>query len=450
VNNFNYQLPLRFGNYNLFDHIGKGGMAEIFLAKTRTGLGVDRLCVIKRILPDLNQDKNFCEMIIKEAKLCANLSHANVVQTFELGQIENQYYIAMEYVEGVDLNRMLGLLSKARKTLPLPFALYIITETLKGLDYAHRRTDDKGNPLNIIHRDVSPTNVLISTQGEVKLCDFGIAKVALDELNCDIQHVDEHHLKGKIAYMSPEHIAGEPIDKRSDLYAAGILLWELLNGRRLFKSKNEDETLQKAKEAVVPPVVDRGFAEFEMLYAIVKKALEKSPDLRFQSGREFIRAIDEYLHITGQHISQLRFSHFLMENYGDELLAQRRSREQNLSKISESEDESSEGNKPKEGEASSTESENVFTRSLLTDFDEDEIKIKEDKEEAKEELRSIKDTDSSSIEKPEEILNRADTNIWNKAFLLKRIKRIPVSVWIAVALGIVGMSAILIYFLKSA
>lgn len=326
------QLPARFGSYYLFDLIGKGGMAEIFLAKTFTSLGTERLCVIKRILPHLNADVSFCEMLIQEAKLCARLSHANVVQTYELGQIDNSYYIAMEYVEGVDLNRLLGLLSRAQIALPLQFALYILVETLRGLDYAHRLTDAEDVELGIIHRDVSPTNVLISTEGEIKLCDFGIAKVALHDVGAE-HHLDEYHLKGKVAYMAPEHVLGKKIDLRADLFAAGILLWELLSGRRLYKSKDEDETLRRARAAEIPPLVDRGFPEYEMLAAVVHKALSRDPRQRFQTGQEFIRALEDYMHESGQIVSQLRFSNFLMDNFGESLMMQRRERERSLADL---------------------------------------------------------------------------------------------------------------------
>ena len=326
------QLPAKFGPYWLYEIIGKGGMAEIFLAKTFTALGTERQCVIKRILPQLNADVAFCEMLIKEAKLCARLSHANIVQTYELGQIEDQFYIAMEYVEGVDLNRLLGLLSRLGTALPLQFALYVIVEALRGLDYAHRLSDSTGAPLGIIHRDVSPTNVLISTEGEVKLCDFGIAKVAFDDLEGE-QRLDAYHLKGKVAYMAPEHIEGKPIDRRADLYAAGILLWELLQGRRLYKSKDEDETLRRARAAEVPPIEDRGFKDHAALAAIAAKALARDPADRYQTGGEFIRALEDYVHATQQTMSQLKFADFLMENFGESLLQQRRERERHLGEL---------------------------------------------------------------------------------------------------------------------
>jgi len=322
------ELPARFGSFYLFDRIGSGGMAEIYLSKTFTALGTDRLCVIKRILPQLNADASFCEMLVHEAKLCSHLSHANVVQTYDLGQFDGQYYIAMEYVEGFDLNQLLGLLSRAKLALPLQFALYIVIEALRGLNYAHRLPAPDGKPLGIIHRDVSPTNVLISTDGDVKLCDFGIAKAALGDMGK--QHLDEYHLKGKFAYMAPEHVAGEEIDRRADLFAAAILLWELLSGRRLYKTKNEDETLRRAREAEIQPLVDRGFPVFEQLESLVNKALARDPDDRFQSGQEFIAALEDYMHTAGLIVSQLKLAEFLMDNFGEDLTRQRRERELNL------------------------------------------------------------------------------------------------------------------------
>jgi serine/threonine-protein kinase len=331
VSETDQKLPSKFGSFYLYDHLGSGGMAEIFLAKVFTDLGAERSCAIKRILPDLSSDNSFGEMLINEAKLCSRLSHANIVQTYDLGNQDGLYYIAMEYVEGFDLNRLLSLLSKAGIALPLQFSLYIIIEILNGLDYAHRLTNQKGNPLEIIHRDVSPTNVLISTQGEVKVCDFGIAKAALGDL--EAQTIDAYHLKGKVAYMSPEHLNHEEIDSRADLYAAGILLWELLSGRRLFKAKDEDETLRRAKASEVPILENRGFPEYEMLAGIVIKALEKEPLDRFQTGQKCIHAIHEYMQKAGLVVSQLKFSDFLMENFGESLLEQRGAREQSLQRL---------------------------------------------------------------------------------------------------------------------
>lgn len=334
-------LPARFGSFYLFDLIGKGGMAEIFLAKTFTGLGTQRLSVIKRVLPLFSEDKIFCEMLIAEAKLCARLSHANVVHTHDLGVIEDQYYIAMEYVEGFDLNQLLGLLARAKTALPLQFGIYIIMKTLRGLDYAHRLTDSNGAPLGIIHRDVSPTNVLISTEGDIKVCDFGIAKATMSDVGQ--VHLDEYHLKGKVAYMAPEAIAAQPVDRRSDLYAAGILLWELLSGKRLYKRKDEDETLALARAAEASPLVDQGFPEYEVLAGITGRALAKNPDERFQTGLEFIDALAEYLHRSGLIVSQLKFADFLMDHFGEGLCERRRERETVLEQLDEFRQRSSRG-----------------------------------------------------------------------------------------------------------
>ncbi len=331
MNDTNQSLPVKFGSVYLYDMIGKGGMAEIFLAKGFTDLGTEHLTVIKRILPGLSDRPGFGDMLINEAKLCSLLSHANVVQTYDLGQIDGQYFIGMEYVEGFDLNRLLGLLARSKMSIPLSFALYIIVETLRGLDYAHRVTNEKGEPLGIIHRDVSPTNVLISVDGNVKVCDFGIAKVTL---STDVEElVDEYHLKGKTAYMAPEHLNGEAVDCRSDLYATGILLWELLSGKRLFKSKDENETLRRAKTAEVPPLTNSEFPNFDKLSSIVMKALEKEPSKRFQNGREFIDALEEYMHSVGIIVSSIKFSDFLMDNFGESLVRQRMEREEKLGEL---------------------------------------------------------------------------------------------------------------------
>ncbi len=327
-------LPVRFSSFYLYDLIGLGGMAEIFLAKEFTGLGTEHLTVIKRILPHLTDREGFGDMLINEAKMCSQLSHANVVQTYDLGIADNQYYIGMEYVEGFDLNRLLGLMARAKLAMPLQFAIFIIIETLRGLDYAHRVATDDGELLGIIHRDVSPTNVLISVDGNVKLCDFGIAKVTLADDAAE--YVDEYHLKGKVAYMSPEHLNGETVDIRSDLYAAGILLWELLSGRRLFKSKDEEVTLKRAKNAILQPLRDHGFPNFKKLNDIVKKALQRNPDDRYQTGREFIDALEEYMHESGFIVSSIKFSDFLMDHFGEDLLKQRSEREKKLTQLLES------------------------------------------------------------------------------------------------------------------
>src|ERR1700689_2914015 len=228
-------LPRSFGRYALFDFIGKGGMAEIYLARQKTELGATRLCVVKQILPGLAGDSQFSEMLVHEAKLAARLSQANVVQVFDLGRADDRLFIAMEYVEGFDLNDLLGRCSRARVALPFELAVHVVREALRGLDYAHRRRDDAGRPLGIVHRDVSPSNLLVSFDGEVKVCDFGIAHANDTVRSGATRHELEEAIRGEAGYMSPEHARGESIDGRADVFAAGIVLWELAAGRRMYR-----------------------------------------------------------------------------------------------------------------------------------------------------------------------------------------------------------------------
>ena len=315
-------LPLQLGPFLLFDKIGQGGMAEIFLATSEGALGQRRLVVIKKVRPGLAADPQFAEMLVEEAKLCAALRHQNVVQVLDLGRIDGQLFIAMEYVEGFDLNDLLRRCTKAKLPLPAEFAFFVILETLCALDYAHRAADSSGSPLGIIHRDVSPTNVLISTEGEVKLCDFGIARAVLRDGS-----LNEGALKGKFGYMAPEHARGEPVDRRSDLFAAGILLWELVSGRRLYRGKDANETLELARAAVVPPLPDRGLPNPEELAAIAGRALAREPDDRYQSAAEMLEELDRYLFNARLRASQLRFAEVLRRSFGEELQRQRRARE---------------------------------------------------------------------------------------------------------------------------
>src|SRR5580704_15951106 len=221
-------------------------MAEIFLARQKTELGAFRRCVVKKILPELANHRTFAEMIVHEAKLAARLSHANVVQVFDLGRAGDRLFIAMEYVEGFDLNDLLRRCARSKVPLPWEMSVHVMRESLKGLDYAHRRTDDEGKPLGIVHRDVSPSNLLISFEGEVKVCDFGIARAneVIQEGAARPREQDlDEALKGKAGYMSPEHARGEAVDARADVFAAGIVLWELAAGRRMYKTGEGREPL---------------------------------------------------------------------------------------------------------------------------------------------------------------------------------------------------------------
>ncbi len=322
------ELPRAFGRYVLFDHIGRGGMADIYLASSRDQLGGARQVVLKQILPHLARDEGFSRMLVAEAKLAARLRHANVVQVIDLGRESERLFLAMEYVEGFDLDKLLRRLSKARIGLPADFALFIVSETLRALDYAHRARGDDGARLGIVHRDVSPSNVLVSFEGEVKLCDFGIARAfdAPDEDAPDEERVAHTRLAGKSAYMAPEHARGDDIDARADLFAAGILLWELAAGRRLYKG-TEEEMLALARAGRVPALPRGRLPEQDALEAVLARALAEDRDARFPTAKSFLDALEQYAGTTDLHASQLRFGSFLTEHFAEEIVKARRARE---------------------------------------------------------------------------------------------------------------------------
>ncbi|MDP9148816.1 MAG: serine/threonine protein kinase [Myxococcota bacterium] len=325
-------LPRSFGRYVLFDFVGKGGMAEIYLARQATELGARRLCVVKQILPGLAGDTNFSDMLVHEAKLAARLSHGNVVQVFDLGRDDERLYIAMEYVEGFDLNALLRRCSRAKVPLPFELSVHVVREALRGLDYAHRRTDDDGRPLGIVHRDVSPSNLLVSFEGEVKVCDFGIARAnEAISVDCAAHELDEA-LRGKASYMSPEHARGESIDARADVFAAGIVLWELASGRRMYKAGGgaggrRHDILEQARGADVPELVLGELPERDRLRAIVTKALSPDRASRYASAGAMLRDLDDYAACAKLMTSPLQLGQWLTTMFGDEIISRRRSRE---------------------------------------------------------------------------------------------------------------------------
>jgi len=329
-------LPRSFGRYVLFDFIGKGGMAEIYLARQKTDLGASRLCVVKQILPGLAGDPKFSDMLVHEAKLAARLSHANVVQVFDLGREDERLFIAMEYVEGFDLNDLLRRCSRARVPLPFELGVHVVREALRGLDYAHRRTDDEGKPLGVVHRDVSPSNLLVSFEGEVKVCDFGIAR-ANDRLlgqGSHGEHELEEAVKGKAGYMSPEHARGEPIDARADVFAAGIVLWELAAGRRMYKAgEGRDSLLDQARKGQVPELPSSGLPEEQKLRAIVTRALATDREQRYASAAAMLRDVEGYAASARLMTSPLALGDWLETTFGDDILARRRGRERAVSAL---------------------------------------------------------------------------------------------------------------------
>jgi serine/threonine protein kinase len=329
-------LPKRLGRYMLFDHIGRGGMADIYLARAKTDFDGGRLVCIKEVLAKYATSPGYSDMLVTEAKLAAELSHANVVTVYDLGRDEGSLYIAMEYVEGYDLRELLRRCASDKVPLPVEFGLLVVTEVLRALSYAHRFRGP-GAPKGIIHRDVSPSNMLISFQGEVKLCDFGIARAneatkRPAETENEQAELDSA-IAGKAGYMSPEQARGETVDGRSDVFAAGIVLWELCAGRRLYKAGPDESLLEVARRAAIPPLPLRELHDEPALHAIVRKALAKDANDRYGSASEMLRELEDYASRARLVGSPLRFGEWLLEHFGKDLVASRRGRERALRAI---------------------------------------------------------------------------------------------------------------------
>ncbi|MEY3211396.1 MAG: hypothetical protein RIT28_1877 [Pseudomonadota bacterium] len=298
--------PGQFGKYHLLEKIATGGMAEVFRARSYGMAGFEKILVIKRILPELGKNPEFVDLFVDEARIAVSLIHVNIVQVFELGEVEGAYYMAMEYVHGLDLAR---LVSRARKIGPFPvhLACFIIAECLKALQFAHERTDDDGNPLNIVHCDISPQNVLISFAGEVKITDFGISRASFQAEG------QQEVIRGKYAYMSPEQVEGKPLDGRSDLFALGIVLYELLTGRRLFKGKNRDETLGRVKRAEVPSPRTFRPELSEAMEDFLLKSLARHPEHRFRDAGSMLEALGQVVVGGGLRASNNDVAEYLKE-----------------------------------------------------------------------------------------------------------------------------------------
>ena len=242
------EIPERIGGYRVLDRIGRGGMAELFVGRTTGQAGFEKLVAIKRILPHLAADVDTIQMFLDEARISARLVHPNVAQIFDLGSSDGTHYIAMEYVHGVSLVAILEHLQQQERLAPTALTAYLVEKTCAALAHAHARRDEQGAPLHIVHRDVSPSNVLCSFEGDVKLIDFGIAKAAQR-----VQHTRTGLIKGKLSYMSPEQVRALPVDHRSDIFAAGTLLFELLTGVNPFRADSDAGTLERVRQAEAPP-----------------------------------------------------------------------------------------------------------------------------------------------------------------------------------------------------
>jgi TonB family protein len=284
--------PDRFGQYELLERIASGGMAELFRARRSGVEGFQKIVAIKKILPHIADNDEFITMFADEAKVAAQLNHPNIVHIYDLGKIEaGGYFIAMEYVEGTDLRTILRSGRELGTPLPIPLAVYVASKVASALDYAHRRRDARGEELRIVHRDVSPQNILISYEGEIKLCDFGIAKA-----DRKVSRTESGSLKGKLQYMSPEQAWGNPIDHRSDLFSLGCVLHEMLTGERLFRGDSDMTVLELVRKADVPPPSRINPDVSPALDQIVLKALAREPGDRYGTGSEMLRDLESILY----------------------------------------------------------------------------------------------------------------------------------------------------------
>jgi len=279
-----------FGKYQLFASLGRGGMADVFLAVARGQMGFNKLAVVKRLRQVLAEEAAFRTMFLDEARLAARLGHPNIVHTYEVGEQNGVYFIAMEYLEGQSLNKVLKEALRRQEALEPEVGARIIADALGGLAYAHALGDYDGRPLGIIHRDISPHNIFVTYDGHTKLVDFGIAKAALSSTETEVGV-----LKGKVAYMSPEQAMGGRIDQRADLFAMGIVLWEVLARQRLMSGESAANTLHKLMNEPIPRLSKALPAIDPALEAIVMKALEKDPQARFQSAAEMRDALEDWL-----------------------------------------------------------------------------------------------------------------------------------------------------------
>jgi serine/threonine protein kinase len=281
---------MQFGRYRFVDRLAVGGMAEVFVAVAHGDEGFEKPVVIKRLLPQLAAYPRFIQMFLDEARIMLSLQHGNIVQILDMGKMEGLPFLTLEYVDGKDLRTVIQLLAAGRQSMPHGLAAQIACEVCRGLDYAHRKTDDEGQPLHIVHRDVNPANIFLSHEGEVKVGDFGLAK-ARDNLD----HSEAGIIKGKLSYLAPEQAAGQPFDHRSDIFALGTTLYEITCGRRPFEGANDVEVVMQIREArVVPPSqIVTGFNRD--LEAVILRALEKDPERRYPTASQLREDLTHFL-----------------------------------------------------------------------------------------------------------------------------------------------------------
>jgi serine/threonine protein kinase len=319
--------PIPFGNYLLLERVNIGGMAEVFKAKAFGVEGFERLVAVKRILPSIAEDQEFITMFIDEAKIAVQLSHANICQIFDLGKVGDSFFIAMEFCAGKDVRAIFDRGRKLKETVPIPMACYTIMKVCEGLDYAHNKKDAASRDLHLVHRDVSPQNLLVTWDGEIKIVDFGIAKAAnkAGKTQAGI-------LKGKFGYMSPEQVRGLPIDRRSDVFAVGICLYELLTGERLFYGDSDFNTLEMVRNVEIVPATTYNKSIPQELERILLKALAKDVDDRYQTAMDLHDDLQSFMYTSGNFFARKDLSAYMRQTFAEEV-AKEAARDEQYRKI---------------------------------------------------------------------------------------------------------------------
>lgn len=308
----------KFGKYTIIKKLASGGMADILLANDLGPTGFGRFVVIKRTLSKFSDNEEFIDMFKNEGKVACNLKHRNIIPVYEFGIENDQFFLSMEYISGQNLRELIKKVQAYKNKISIPNSIHIIKEVAAGLNYAHNAIDtNTGKPLNLIHRDVSPQNIMLSFDGEIKLIDFGISKIA------DTNLTRAGHLKGKFSYMSPEQAYGEVLDERTDIFCLGIILWELLTNKRLFASKNELAALKKVKNCDIPDAQKINPEIPTELNNIVKKALSKNKNVRYKSGAKLEQDLSIFLNKNHPEYSHYEFISLMKKIYRKEIMEER-------------------------------------------------------------------------------------------------------------------------------
>ena len=308
----------KFGKYTIIKKITSGGMADILLATELSPTGFGRFVVIKRALSKFSDNEEFKDMFKNEGKVASNLKHKNITTIHEFGIEKNQFFLAMEYISGKNLREFVKKLQARSMKLIIPNILYVIKEVAAGLNYAHNAIDaNTGQPLNIIHRDVSPQNIMLTFDGQVKLIDFGIAKIA------DTNLTRAGHLKGKFSYMSPEQANGQELDGRADIFCLGIIFWELLSGKRLFASSNELVSLKKVRNCDIPDIKKINPNISSNLKNILNKTLSKNKNSRYRTAARLEQDLNLFLNKNYPEFSHYDFIALMKETYRKDIMSER-------------------------------------------------------------------------------------------------------------------------------